>query len=134
MKNEEIGPRTIEGDWDWREINANLNGKWVTLEEKPAGDHVWSFIGNSTMLSQAWEQLRYVATYRFDPVKLLLALDGWRLDRHCEREMIIRERYRMEFPSPSEMLLYDLEDVEPGTEETRRLKLRKTVPVENVST
>ena len=125
MKNEEITPRTIEGDWDWRETDACLRGRWMTLEEKPTGDHIWSFIGNGTMLSQEWGQLRYVATYRFDFEQLRLALDGWSLDDRGERRAIIRERYRVEFPSPFEMLLYDLEDVEPGTEETRRLKFRK---------
>ena len=46
------------------------------------------------------------------------------LDGNGEREMLIREEYRVEFPGPAEMYLYDLEHVEPGEEELR-LTLRR---------
>ena len=133
MKKTEMIPRSIEGDWDWRRTYANLPKGWTLLEEKSKGEHVWSFIGNKgTMLSTENGRLRYVAEYRYRPDALRLALVGWRLDKRGEREMRICEWYRVEFPDPAEMHLYDLEDIEPGEEELLRLVLRK-VPVKSQS-
>ncbi len=125
MKKEEITPRSIEGDWDWRETSAKQADGWATIETKPEGDHIWHFIGDDTMLSTEKEWMRYVVKYRFDPEKLRLSLDGWQLDDKGERESLIRKRYRVEFPNHSELYLYDLEDVAPGEAEALRLRLRK---------
>ena len=125
MKKMEFIPRSIEGDWDWRQTCANQPEGWITLQNKPEGEHIWSFIGNGTMISTEKGQLWYVVEYRYDPDLLYLSLNGWLLDSRAKREMLVREESRVEFPGPSEMYLYDLEDVEPGEEELLRLTLCK---------
>ncbi len=125
MKKMEMIPRSIEGDWDWRRTCANQPEGWITLQNKPEGEHIWNFIGNGTMISTENGRLRYVVEYRYDPDQLRLTLNGWLIDSHAERKMLVREEYRVEFPGPSEMYLYDLEDVEPGEEELLRLTFRK---------
>ncbi len=123
MKKNDKVPRGIEGDWDWRSTDANPYGKWIVLEEKPPGTHIWSFIGNDAMVSVDNGRLRYVTGYRYDPQRCRLELDGCLLDDRGEREMLIREEYRVEFPDPDTMYLYDREDVDPGEEESLRLVL-----------
>ena len=125
MKKIESIPHSIEGDWDWRETCAHLPEGWITLQKKSKGEHIWGFIGSDMMLSTENNQLWYVIEYRYDPDQLRLTLNGWLLDDHAEREMLVREEYRVEFANPSEMYLYDLEDVEAGEEELLRLTLRR---------
>ena len=126
MTKNETAPRSIEGDWDWRETSINLPEGWIVFEKKPYGCHVWSFLGGGIMLSREAGRLRYVVEYRYNPDELRLALNGWQLDDRGERETPVRETYRVEFPGPAEMYLYDLDDLHPGEEESLRLKFRKT--------
>ncbi len=133
MKKFETVPRSIEGDWDWGETSINLPEGWVVLEEKPAHDHIWSFLRDGTMLSRENGRLRYVVKYRYDSDLLCLILNGWQLDSLGELETLIYEIYRVEFlplapdadQVPAKMHLYDLEDVQPGEEESLRLTLRR---------
>lgn len=83
------------------------------------------FLWGGMMLSQENGRLRYIADYNYSPDELRLTLKGWQLDNHGEQEMRIDEIYRVEFPDPAEMLLYDLEDVQSGEMEFLRLTLRR---------
>ena len=86
MKKDRTTPCDIKGDWDWCGISTNRAGGWVDLpHETPKGDHVWSFIGNGTMLSKEADVLRYVADYHYDRDRSWLAFDGWKLDDRGER-------------------------------------------------
>ncbi len=127
MKNEEIIPRSIEGDWDWCETSMNLPERgWTPIKENEKGEHIWSFIGDKMMVSKEWDFLRYVVEYGYDPEKLRLSLKGHQLNNKAEPEMLVEEYYRVEFVSPTEMYLYDLENVAIGKEEeSLRLLLRK---------
>lgn len=125
MKKSEAKPLGVEGDWDWCEIAANLPGGWIILENKPKGSHTWGFIGNDIMISNERAYVRYVVKYRYDPEKLRLTLYGHSLDDKGEPEILIKENYRVEFPASTEMFLYDLDDVEPGEEESLRLRFRR---------
>ena len=131
MEINEVTPRSIEGDWDWREISSNSPKGWDTILERPERGHIWGFIGQENMISTERdgdgerEWIRYAVRYHYDPDKLRLTLDGYQLDDKGEPETRVQEHYRVEFVSPTEMYLYDLEDVEPGEEESLRLTLRK---------
>lgn len=129
MKNEEIIPRSIEGDWDWREISSNQSKGWTVILKRPEREHIWGFTGKENMISTERngerEWIRYVVRYHYDPDKLRLTLDGYQLDNKGEPETRVQEHYRVEFVSPTEMYLYDLEDVEPGEAESLRLMLHK---------
>ena len=125
MEINEVTPRSIEGDWDWREISSNQPEGWTTILEKSKREHIWGFIGDKMMISTEGDYLRYVVEYCYDPDKLRLSLRGHQLDDKAEPEILVQEEYRVEFVSPTEMYLYDLEDVEPGEEESLRLTLRK---------
>jgi hypothetical protein len=63
--------------------------------------------------------------YRYDPDGRFLSLDGFYLDDKGEPESKIVQRYRVEFPGPSEMYLYELDNEEPAGEGSLRLTLRK---------
>ena len=123
-KNDKI-PRTLGGDWDWRVIDALLPKGWITIRHNPPGDHIWTFFDDGSMISRQGDRLRYVVSYRYNPDKRWLILEGWQLNNRGERETLVLEAYRVEFPDPDTMYLYDLEDVAPGEQESLRLVLRR---------
>lgn len=123
MKKDVVVPRTIEGDWDWRETRVNRQGEWVALENSPADGHIWRFIGDNTMSCDEGDRTRSICESRYDPDNLLLTLKGFYLDDKGEPQSKIVQTYRVEFPAPSEMYLYELDDDEPGAEESLRLTL-----------
>ncbi len=118
----EAKPRIIEGEWDWRDISINLPGGWIVLDNKPEGEHIWCFRADGLMKSRMDGQIVYDVEYHFDSKRMRLTLYGWQLCRDGAPKNRIYETYRVEFPSPSEMLLYDLEEVEPGEMELLRLR------------
>ncbi len=124
MKEDVTAPRSIEGDWDWRETCVDRQGEWVALEDSPAGGHHWSFIGDNTMAYDEGSLTRSICEYRYDPDNLRLTLKGFYLDDKGEPRSKIVQTYRVEFPVPSEIYLYESEGDEPG-EGSLRLTLRK---------
>lgn len=126
MKNIEITPYLIEGEWDWREISANMTQGWVTLSEMCKAAHIWCFRADGVMTSKEDGHPRYVVKFLFDHQRLRLTLDGYLINNQGEPHTLIYEQYRVEFTTPSELYLYDLEDVEVGQEEeSLRLKFQK---------
>ncbi len=119
----EAKPRIIEGEWDWREISMNLAKGWVPVDEKMEGEHIWCFRADGLMKSEENNRTAYDVEYHFDQKRMRLVLDGRLIDIDGKSKSRIYETYRVEFPSPSEMLLYDLEDVGPGEVESLRLRL-----------
>lgn len=126
MKKNKILPRPIEGNWDARKTEVDPLGiQWITLIERPPGEHIWCFRDDGIMISREYGRERYAVYYWFEPDRLMLSLDGWLLNEGGERELLIREEYRVEFPGPAEMYLYDREDVETGEAESLRLTFER---------
>jgi hypothetical protein len=126
MKTNEIAPRSIEGDWDWRTIDSNVTDGWKTILEKPEKEHVWSFAADKTMVSREGDHILFEVEYDYDPDNMRLSLDGRRFFDEGKTDVPVEEYYRVEFASPAEMYLYDLDGVEVGNEEeSLRLLLRK---------
>jgi hypothetical protein len=115
MKKYEITPRSIEGLWDCRGIFYRHAEQWFDFGEIPKGYNVWRFTGEM-MISREDGQIRYVVEYNFMPEKMLLTLAGRELDYDGKPNSLVRETYRVDFPTPSEMHLYDRENVKPGEE------------------
>lgn len=126
MKNNEISPYMIEGEWDWRDISAGMPQGWVTLAEMCKGEHIWCFRADGVMTSQENGRTRYVVKYLFNHEKLLLILDGYLINNEGEPHTLIYEQYRVKFSTLSEFYLYDQEDVIIGLEEeSLRLRFQK---------
>jgi hypothetical protein len=121
----EAKPRIIEGEWDWREISMNLAKGWVPVDEKSEREHIWCFRADGLMKSQENNQTVYDVEYHFDQKKMRLKLNGSLLNADGKPKSRIDEFYRVEFISPSEMFLYDLEGVEQGETESLRMMFRK---------
>lgn len=126
MKKDEITPDTIAGEWDWREISAFISKQWVVMSKLYEGEHVWRFGADGVMISHEHGRMKYVVKYRFDHDKLRLVLNGHTVDDEGKPHTLIQERYRVEFKSPSELVLYDLEDVLYASGgESLRLRFRR---------
>jgi len=126
MKNIEITPYVIEGEWDWRDISAGMPQGWITLSEMCKGEHIWCFRADGVMTSQENGRTRYIVKYLFDYKKLMLILDGYLINNEGEPHTLIYEQYRVEFNTLSEFYLYDQEDVIIGMEkESLRLRFHK---------
>ncbi len=124
MKENVTAPRSIEGDWNWRESCVNRQNGWVALEETSEGERIWSFIGGSTMSYTEGNLTRSICEYRYDPDKLLLSIKGFDIDANGKPLSKTVQEYRVEFSAPAEMYLYELED-ELDEDEPLRLTLRK---------
>ena len=97
MKNIEITPYTIEGEWNWCDISAGMPQGWLTLAEMCKGEHIWCFRADRVMTSQENGRTRYVVKYLFDHKKLMLTLDGYLVNNEGEPHTLIYEQYRVEF-------------------------------------
>ena len=126
MKNVEINPYAIEGEWDWRDVSAGMPQGWIPLMELCKREHIWCFRADGVMTSKENGRSRYIVRYQLDCDRSMLVLDGYMINNEGEPHTLIYEKYRVEFITPAELHLYDQEDVAVGLEkESLRLRFRK---------
>ncbi len=119
---------TIIGEWEWHTTEMNfLPGGWAIMSELLPDEHIWHFHPERERMTSYYNgDICYDCHAFFSAKHNRLTLEGYTFDRDGNPDLLINEEYRVEFPSPDEMILYDLEDVAIGLEdESPRLCFRR---------
>jgi len=105
----------LSGKWQSVNIGMLLHSGWEILKHYQEDEMVWSFSLDgivSTVTTNKFESPVIYASYLYKKDEKFLMIDGHDLDRDGNIHARIIECYRIEFVSPDEIYLYDLEDVE----------------------